>query len=672
MSNDYPRCFEPLDLGFTTLANRLMMGSMHTGLEEADDGFARMAAFYAERAAGGAGIMVTGGVSPNHDGMLGLGAGERCFPDNHREHRVITNAVHADGGRILLQLLHAGRYSKHDHPVGPSPIRSPINRHAPRALETNEVRRTVEDFAASAVLAREAGYDGVEIMGSEGYLLSQFLCARTNHRDDAYGGDWAGRKRLAVQVVRRVREAVGDDWIIMFRLSVLDLVEGGMTAMEVVDLAQSVQAAGATMLDSGIGWHEAQVPTIMGLVPHGAFAFATRRVREAVDIPIAACNRVNDPATAERLIADGDADLVSMARPWLADGAFAAKARTGRADRINTCIACNQACLDRIFVGEEASCLVNPRAGRETRFVESPAAASRRIAVVGAGPGGLACATTLAARGHAVDLFEAADRIGGQFNLARVIPGKADYGETIRYFERRIDDLETLHVRLGDRAGLDVLVRDYDAVVLATGVVPRLPDIPGIDHPMVMSYAELLAGRSAGDRVAIIGAGGIGFDVAEFLTAPRHDGHAVDGYLDEWRIDAAPTSAGGLAEPDDGASVRSVYLLKRSADRFGRTLGKSTGWALRAALTRRGVRMLAGVDYRAIDDDGIEISMEGEIRRLAVDHVIVCAGQESLRVLYEPLCRAGVPTYLIGGADRAAELDARRAIEQGYALGLDL
>ncbi len=672
MSEIYPHCFEPLDLGFTTLANRFMMGSMHTGLEEADNGFARMATFYAERAAGGAGLIVTGGVSPNRDGMLGLGANERCFPDSHREHEMITDAVHAEGGRILLQLLHAGRYSKHDHPVGPSPIRSPINRHVPRALEASEIERTVEDFAASAVLARDAGYDGVEIMGSEGYLLSQFLCARTNHRDDGYGGDWARRKRLAVDVVRRVRAAVGDDWIIMFRLSVLDLVEGGMTAAQVVDLARSVQAAGATLLDSGIGWHEAQVPTIMGLVPHGAFAFATRRVRAAVDIPIAACNRVNDPATAESLIAGGDADLVSMARPWLADAAFAAKARDGRADRINTCIACNQACLDAIFVGEEATCLVNPRAGRETLFDESPASSPRRIAVVGAGPGGLACATTLAARGHAVELFEAGARIGGQFNLARVIPGKADYGETLRYFERRITELDTLRLRLGERAGFEPLARDYDAVVLATGVTPRWPDIPGIGHPMVMSYAELLSGRPAGGRVAVIGAGGIGFDVAEFLTAPRHDGHAVDGYLDEWRIDASPASAGGLADAVGDASDRTVYLLKRSADRFGRTLGKSTGWALRAALARRGVCMLSGVEYRRIDDDGIEIAMDGTTRRLAVDNVVVCAGQESLRDLYEPLYRSGVPTYLVGGAELAAELDARRAIEQGYTLGLRL
>ncbi len=668
MNPVFPHCFTPLDLGFVTLANRFMMGSMHTGLEETEDGFPRMAAFYAERAAGGAGLIVSGGVSPNRDGMLGLGAGERSFPDCHAEHRVITGAVHDHGGRILLQLLHAGRYAKHDHPVGPSVVRSPINRHAPRALGEDEVAQTVEDFAASALLAREAGYDGVEIMGSEGYLLSQFLCARTNLRTDRYGGEWNHRKRLAVDVVRRVRESVGEDWIIMFRISVLDLVEGGMTAAEVIDLARSVQAAGATLLDSGIGWHEAQVPTIMGLVPHAAFAFATRRVRDAVDIPIAACNRINDPATAEALIERGDADLVSMARPWLADAAFAAKARDGRAESINTCIACNQACLDKIFVGEEATCLVNPRAGRETLYDATAVSASRRIAVVGAGPAGLACATTLAERGHRVDLFETESRIGGQFNLARVIPGKEDYGETIRYFARRVDDLDNLSLYVGRRATMEDLSRGYDAVVLATGVTPREIDIPGIDHPMVMSYAELLGGRAAGARVAVIGAGGIGFDVCEFLTAPRHDGRAVEHYLESWSIDASPDSAGGLAEPRGEESSRTVYLLKRSSDRFGRTLGKSTGWALRGALQRRGVSMIAGVEYRRVDDAGIEISVNGEPRRLSVDNVVVCAGQESLRDLYEPLRANGTPTYLVGGAELAAELDARRAIEQGFTL----
>jgi 2,4-dienoyl-CoA reductase (NADPH2) len=673
VSEFFPHCFTPLDLGFRRLPNRLMMGSMHTGLEEAENGLERMAAFYAERAIGGAGLMVTGGVSPNHDGMLGLGEAERSFPDSHAGHRVITDAVHAHHGCILLQLLHAGRYAKHDHPVGPSPLRSPINRDTPRELTTGEVDQTIEDFADSARLAREVGYDGVEIMGSEGYLLSQFLCPRTNQRTDAFGGPWENRSRLAVAVVRRVREAVGMDWIIMFRISVLDLVDGGMTGAEVIDLARKVEAAGATMLDSGIGWHEAQVPTIMGVVPHGAFAFATRRVREAVDIPIAACNRINDPRTAERLIAGGDADLVSMARPWLADSAFAEKARSGRARQINTCIACNQACLDKIFVGEEATCLVNPRACRETLFPMTRASRPRRYAVVGAGPGGLACATTLAERGHSVDLFESEQRIGGQFNLARVIPGKSDYGETIRYFNERIDSLPTLTLKSGVRAAYDDLAAGgYDAVVLATGVDPRQLDLPGIDHPMVMNYVELLNGRAAGSRVAVIGAGGIGFDVAEFLTS-ESTGNPLRDFQNEWRIDPAPSSAGGLVT-DNGsdAATRTVYLLKRNSERFGRTLGKSTGWALRAALLRRGVHMIGAVEYRAIDDGGLHIVVDGEPRLLEVDNIVICAGQESRRDLYESLTLNGISTWLIGGAERAAELDARRAIEQGFTLALRL
>jgi len=666
---DAPRLFSPLAVRGRRLANRLVMGSMHTGLEEAPDGLARMAAFYAERAAGGAGLIVTGGVSPNREGMLGLGAGERSFPEVHEGHRRITDAVHAAGGVILLQLLHAGRYSKHDDLVAPSPLAAPINRREPRMLTAVDIERTIDDFAASASLAREAGYDGVEIMGSEGYLLSQFLCRRTNRRDDDWGGSWQNRRRLPVEVVRRVRAALGDDGILMFRVSVIDLVEEGMTGAEVGDLARAVQDAGADLLDSGIGWHESRVPTIMGAVPHGAFAFATRRVREAVDIPVAACNRVNDPVTAEAIIARGDADLVSMARPWLADAAFAAKARAGRADTINTCIACNQACLDFIFVGREATCLVNPRACRETVLHAMPAPRARRIAVVGAGPGGLSCATTLAARGHRVDLFEAESRIGGQFNLALVVPGKADYGETVRYFETLIDSLPNLALHAGVRADAGRLAGGgYDDVVLASGVTPRRPDIPGIDHPMVMGYADLLGGRPAGARAAVIGAGGIGFDVAEYLVH-EDGGDDIDGYLDQWGIDPSPESAGGLNGNGAPPAARTVYLLKRSEDAFGRTLGKSTGWALRAGLAARGVHMIGGVAYERIDDDGLHVTVKGERRLLEVDSVIVCAGQESCRDLQAPLAAAGIETHLVGGAEHAAELDARRAIEQGFLLG---
>lgn len=672
MTNPYPHCFSPLDLGFRRIANRLMMGSMHTGLEEAEDGFERMAAFYEERAAGGAGLIVTGGVSPNGEGMLGLGKAERSFPDCHHGHRLITEAVHRHDGCILLQLLHAGRYAKHHDAVAPSSLRSPINRQDPRELTDAGIERTIDDFANSAVLARDAGYDGVEIMGSEGYLLSQFLCQRTNQRRDRWGGSWDNRRRLAVEVVRRVREAVGEEWIIMFRISVLDLVDGGMTAAEVVDLARTVTVAGASMLDSGIGWHEARIPTIMGSVPHGAFAFATRRLRRAVDIPVAVCNRINTPEMAERLLASGDADLVSMARPWLADAAIARKAWSGRARHINTCIACNQACLDFIFSGREATCLVNPRACRETELNLVPSPSPRRIAVVGAGPGGLSCATTLAARGHAVDLFESAARIGGQFNLARVIPGKADYGESVRYFEVLIESLPNLTPHTGTLVdGARLIDGGYDAVVLATGVTPRKPVIPGIDHPMVMGYTELLGGAPVGARVAVIGAGGIGFDVAEYLTCSG--GGDIADFQHEWGIDPNPGSAGGLApEAADEKAARQVYLLKRSTGGFGRTLGKSTGWAIRAGLARRGVRMLEGVDYLAIEGRGLRVATaEGE-QLLEVDNVVVCAGQESRRDLQAPLDDAGVETHLIGGAERAGELDARRAIEQGFQLAMRL
>ncbi|GJL83114.1 MAG: NADPH-dependent 2,4-dienoyl-CoA reductase [marine bacterium B5-7] len=674
MSDAYPRCFEPLDLGFRSLANRLIMGSMHTGLEEIEDGYRKLAVFYAARAAGGAGLIVTGGLSPNRDGMLGLGPMEHSFPDCYHEHRQITQAVHAAGGVIALQLLHAGRYARHDHPVAPSAIQSPINRHAPRSMTKDEIAGTIEDFAASAVLAREVGYDGVEIMGSEGYLVSQFLCERTNQRDDEYGGSWEHRKRLAVDIVQAVRKAVGSDWIIMFRLSVIDLIEGGMTAQQTMDLARSVEAAGANLLDSGIGWHESRVPTIMGGVPHGAFAHYTRRVKQAVSIPVAACNRINRPDIAESLLVNGDADLISMARPWLADADFGSKAEAGRADEINTCIACNQACLDFIFSGRAASCLVNPLAARETEIPLSTTASPQRIAVVGAGPGGLACAVTLAERGHEVELFETAERIGGQFNLARVIPGKSDYAETIRYFERRLLSFDNVTIHCGTQVGATELIDEgFDSVVIATGVRPRQPSIEGIDHPMVIGYQQLLEGASAGARVAIIGAGGIGFDVAEYLTHPSGD-NVVQEYEQVWGIDPSPNNAGGLVDNSNVyvTSARSVYLCQRKPGRFGATLGKSTGWALREGLRKKGVEMIAAVDYRLIDDRGLHIEVDGTPRLLEVDTIVVCAGQDSLDDLYAPLLDAGIQTRLIGGARKASELDARQAIDEAVRLAARL
>ncbi len=666
----FEKCLEPLDLGFTRLKNRFMMGSMHTGLEEAKDGVARMAAFYAERAAGGAALIVTGGVSPNIDGMLGLGQAERSFPDIAASHGEITDAVHRHDTKILLQLLHAGRYSKHDHPVAPSPIQSPISRCPPRELTGQDIEQTIEDFARSAVLARENGYDGVEIMGSEGYLISQFLAGRSNHRNDEWGGDWDRRKRFAAEVVRRVCESAGPDWIIMFRISVLELVEGGMSLDEILDLAGVVEAAGANMLDSGIGWHEAQIPTIMGMVPHGGFSWATGRVRQVVSIPVIACNRINTPGVAERIVADGDADMVSMARPWLADAAFGRKTAEGRGDSINTCIACNQACLDHIFGGRQATCLVNPRACRETEISVEPCKNSRRFAVVGAGPAGLACAVTLAERGHLVDLYESSRRIGGQFNMAGVIPGKQDYGETIRYFQHRIDGLPNLTLfTVTEATSNDLLKGAYDQYVLATGVKPRTLELPGIDHPMVLSYVDvLLHGKPVGARAAIIGAGGIGFDVAEFLSGDKPE-QDVAQFSREWGIDISDTFRGGLTPGrTTKPSARKIWLCQRSAQRFGRTLGKTTGWAIRASLKAKGVEFLGSLNYQKIDDAGLHVEVDGENRILEVDNVVVCAGQVECTDLYQPLIEAGASVHLIGGADLAAELDAKRAIEQGVLL----
>jgi 2,4-dienoyl-CoA reductase (NADPH2) len=665
----YPHLLAPLDLGFTTLANRVLMGSMHTGLEEAPDGYERMAAFYAERAKGGVGLIVTGGIAPNLAGRAKPKAAQLSFPWQVARHRLITDAVHAAGGRIAMQILHTGRYAYHPLSVAPSRLRSPITPFTPRALTGWGVRKTIADYARCAELARRAGYDGVEIMGSEGYLINQFIAPQTNLRTDEWGGSFENRTRFAVEVVRRTREKVGRDFIIVFRLSMLDLVEGGSTWDEIVQLAKAIEAAGATIINTGIGWHEARVPTIATMVPRAAFTWVTRRMKGEVRIPLVTTNRINDPAVADEVLARGDADMVSMARPFLADAHFVAKAAAGRADEINTCIACNQACLDHVFEQKIASCLVNPFACHETVLKVAPAAPARKVAIVGAGPAGLACATTAALRGHQVTLFDAAADVGGQFNLARRIPGKEEFAETLRYFRRQIE-ITGVRLTLGRRVDAADLA-GFDAVVLATGIVPRSPAIPGIEHPMVASYVDVVEGRRvAGSRVAIIGAGGIGFDVAELLTHAGGDDTAA--FRDEWGIDVKCAARGGLKPAQDVASPRQVWLLQRKESKVGAGLAKTTGWIRRTLLKKRGVVMLSGVEYERIDDAGLHVKVGGKVLLLPVDTIVVCAGQEPRRELVPGLEAAGVKPVLIGGADVAGELDAKRAIAQGTEVALAL
>ncbi|EHN10800.1 24-dienoyl-CoA reductase [NADPH] [Patulibacter medicamentivorans] len=672
----YDRLLEPLDLGFTTLPNRVLMGSMHTGLEDRAWDAGRLAAYFAERAKGGVGLIVTGGYSPNRVGWLLPLASELSSRRALRHHRRITDAVHAEGGRIALQLLHAGRYGYHPFSQSASATKSPITPFAAKAMSAETVVRTIADFAASAALAREAGYDGVEIMGSEGYLINQFLAPRTNHRRDEWGGTAERRRRFAVEIVRRVREAVGPDFIVVYRISLLDLVPDGQSWDEVVELAHEVEGAGATILNTGIGWHEARVPTIVTSVPRGAFTWATAKLRPEVSIPIVASNRINMPDQAEAILAAGDADMVSMARPFLADPDWVAKAAGGRADEINTCIACNQACLDHTFRKKTATCLVNPRAAHETKLRIEPTARVRRIAVVGAGPAGLACATTLAQRGHAVDLLESAPEIGGQFNLAKRIPGKEEFHETLRYFDRRIARTGVT-LRLGTTADVAAL-RGYDEVVLATGVRPRTPSIPGVDHQRVLSYVEVLEGAPVGERVAVIGAGGIGYDVSEFLVHERSPTLDLPAWQAEWGVTDPERARGGVVAPVLERPARQVHLLQRKSSRLGAGLGKTSGWVHRAALAHMQVELHAGVAYDRIDDDGLHVTVPvpgGDERRpllLEVDHVILCAGQEPRRDLQQPLVDAGVPVHLIGGADVAAELDAKRAIKQGTELAARL
>lgn len=665
----YPHLFAPLDLGFTQLKNRTLMGSMHLGLEEERGGYAKLAAFYAERAAGGAGLIVTGGISPNRQGWVFPFASRMTSNRHADKHRIITEAVHQQDGKICMQILHTGRYGYHPIQVAPSAIKSPIVPFKPRALSVRGIYSTIKDYANCAAKAQRAGYDGVEIMGSEGYLINQFLCKRTNVRQDEWGGSLQNRARIAVEIVKAVREAVGSDFIVIFRLSMLDLVEGGNHWQEVVATAKMLEQAGATLINTGIGWHEARVPTIATMVPRAAFTWITERLRAEVSIPLIATNRINTPQVAEQVLASGQADMVSMARPFLADENFVNKAEQGNAAQINTCIACNQACLDHTFKKQRASCLVNPRAGYETELNFALTSHKKKLAVVGAGPAGLAFSCYAAERGHQVTLYEQHDCIGGQFNYAKRIPGKEEFAETLRYFANRVAT-SGVNLQLGTRVEVqDLLNADFDQVILATGIIPRQVGIPGIEHPSVMSYLDVLKdNKNVGQRVAIIGAGGIGFDLSEYLVERDSLTLQPEKWLKNWGIDKDYQHAGALTEPQIEPPARQIYLLQRKAEKPGKGLGKTTGWIHRIALKHKQVQMLSGVHYQKIDDEGLHIVLNKEEKCLAVDNVIICAGQEPLRELQQGLLAAGMTTHVIGGADVASELDAKRAIRQGAEL----
>ena len=678
----YPNLLEPLDLGFTRLRNRTLMGSMHTGLEEAKNGFERLAAFYAERARGGAGLIVTGGIAPNVEGGVFQHAAKMTTEEESDKHRIITDAVHQADGKICMQILHAGRYAYSPDLVAPSAIQAPINPFKPKELDEAGIEKQIQDYADCAALAQRAGYDGVEIMGSEGYFINQFIVSHTNHRTDRWGGSYENRIRLPIEIVRRVRERVGEHFILIYRLSMLDLIEDGSTWDEVVQLAREIEKAGATIINTGIGWHEARVPTIATSVPRGAFTKVTARLKGEVSIPLVTTNRINMPDVAEKILADGDADMVSMARPFLADADLVLKAAEDRAEEINTCIGCNQACLDHTFSGKLTSCLVNPRACHETELTYVKTARPKAIAVVGAGPAGLAFATVAAERGHKVTLFDASSEIGGQFNVAKRIPGKEEFHETLRYFRVMLDK-HGVDVRLNTRVSAgDLKAGGFDEVILATGVKPRIPEIEGIDHPKVIGYLDaLLERKPVGRKVAVIGAGGIGFDVSEFIV---HEGASAamdtDHFMREWGVDLSVEHRGGIQgmTPELPEPAREVYLLQRKSSKVGKNLGKTTGWIHRTSLKNRQVQMLPGVTYRKIDDDGLHITItpkgaeQGEDRILDVDTIIVCAGQEPLRELQSELESAGLPVHLIGGSDVAAELDAKRAINQGSRLAAEL
>ncbi|REF26002.1 2,4-dienoyl-CoA reductase [Xenorhabdus cabanillasii] len=673
MSN-YPHLFTPLDLGFTTLKNRVLMGSMHTGLEEHPDGARRLAQFYAERAAAGVALIVTGGISPNPQGVVAAGASILNSDDALPHHRIITESVHQAGGKIALQILHTGRYSYQKNLVAPSAIQAPINPFMPKEMSEEDIQQTIRDFAHCAQLAQQAGYDGVEIMGSEGYLINQFLVARTNHRQDKWGGSFENRMRFAVEIVKAVRAIVGKQFIIIYRLSMLDLVEDGSSWQEVEQLALEIEQAGASIINTGIGWHEARIPTIATMVPRAGFSWVTKKLMGKVSIPLVTTNRINDPLVAEQILSEGCADMVSMARPFLADAEFMLKAEQNRADEINTCIGCNQACLDRIFVGKLTSCLVNPRACHETELIVEPVKQPKTIAVIGAGPAGLSFAVTAASRGHHVTLFERENKIGGQFNIAKQIPGKEEFHETLRYFERQLA-LNGVEVRLNHTATADQLA-SFEEVVIATGITPRTPNINGIDHEKVLTYLDVLKHkRDVGPCVAIIGAGGIGFDTAEYLgQSGQSSSLSSHAFSQEWGIDQTLSHRGGL-QPEGAhmePSPRKIYLLQRKDSKVGEGLGKTTGWVHRASLLMRGVTMLNSVQYLKIDDQGLHILHDGEQQCLEVDNVIICAGQEPLKELYQPLQATGKNVHLIGGADVAAELDARRAIDQGTRLAIKI